>query len=560
MHNTSTLRTNFYEIGPFSEPVTIDYKMPSDDILLKIFQQYLDTTPQLWPILTRVCQRWRHIIMRSPLGLRLRLYCSYETPVLKNLDRWPPLPLVLNYGGYRVLKAPAPEDNDNIICALKQSDRVKAITLTLTNSLLEKVSTISEPLSELEELVLLSEDKLQLTLPGTFRWGERLRTLHVTGIDIPTLPRLLSPSMDLVDLQLHEIPKVGCLYPQVFASALSGASRLRSLSLHFLTFPPRRTYIGLPPPGHHIVLPVLTSFKYRGISKYLDNFMARIDAPRLRDIEITFFSQPTMDVSQLGQFIVRIGMNTALSEAEIQASAHAVLISFKNSNTSTRLRLQIPCKQLDWQISSVAQICDQFSLFVLDVQHLVCIINDWSSVQDDVDGEQWLQLVRSFGSARTISVAGELATGILCALRPGDVGYTTDVAVLPALRTLRIQDPMPLNWPFWEAAQSLISARGLTCHPNDSELQILCPICSTRFTPQGLKEHLVARHAYERVCSYCGDFRLTKGYTLRFQKHLSVKHPEVVQKDELISQSPSTLTLLQRDTLITRYISLRKKT
>ena len=204
-----------------------------------------------------------------------------------------------------MLDPPALEDEDNIMAAFKQSGRVRTISLTLTNTLLGKLSTISEPFSELEELVLLSQDKL--TLPSAFRWGERIGTLHVTGIAIPTLPQLLSSSTDLVDLQLHEIPMAGYFSPQAFANALSGASHLRSLSLHFLSLPPRRTYAGLPLLCHRSVLPGLTSFKYRGTSKYLDNFMARIDTPHIGDIDITFFSQPTIDTSQLGQFIERIG-------------------------------------------------------------------------------------------------------------------------------------------------------------------------------------------------------------------------------------------------------------
>jgi hypothetical protein len=236
------LLTNLSETGPFSKTATIDHKMLCDDILLKIFRQYLDVTPRLWPILTHVCRRWQQVILGSPLGLQLRLYCTYGTPVLKNLDFWPPLPLVINYGGSPMLDPPTPEDDDNIIAAFKQSDRINSITLTLTNSLLEKLSTIPESFSELEELVLLSQDNLHLTLPNAFRWGTRLQTLHVTRITIPALPQLLSSSTDLVDLQLHEIPMAGYFSPQAFSNVLSGASHLRSLSLHFLSFPPRRNY------------------------------------------------------------------------------------------------------------------------------------------------------------------------------------------------------------------------------------------------------------------------------------------------------------------------------
>ena len=554
--STTTL-LNLSETGRFSDSVRIDHKMLCDDILLNIFQQYLDTTPQLWPILTHLCRRWQQVILRSTVGLQLRLYCTHGTPVSKNLDHWPPLPLVMNYGGTPRLNSPVPEDDDNIIAGLKQSDRVNSISLTLTNSLLRKLSTISEPFSELEELVLLSQHDLQLTLPSAFGWGLRLRTLHVTGIAIPSLPRLLS-STYLVDLQLHEIPVAGYFPPQAFANALSGTSHLRSLSLHFLSFPPRRNYVNFPPPGdHRIVLPALTCFKYRGISKYLDCFVAMIDAPRLGDIDISFFSQPTIDASELGQFIERTVIPTSF-KADIQAAVNAVSISFETSSTSTRLQLQIPCKQLDWQLSSMVQICDQFSLFLSGVQHLVFNTNEFSSEKDDVDDEQWVQLIRSFGGTRTLSIAGEFTTRILCVLQPADEEHTSNTTVLPVLRNLRVRKPGLLDWSFWDAAQALVTSRGLSGHP--IELLSVCPDCNiTGFTLRGLKEHIVSQHACKIVCSYCDVFQFTWTYILRFQEHLGLKHPEVAQNDELVSLHPSLLTNLQWDTLTHRHTTLCKK-
>jgi hypothetical protein len=553
------LLTELSETEPFSEPVTID-GMLGDDILLNIFRQFLDSTPRLWPILTHVCRNWRQVILRSPLGLQLRLYCTHGTPVLKGLDCWPLVPLVINYGGSPMLNPPAHEDEDNIIAALKQFDRVHSISLTLTNSLTGKLSTISEPFSELEDIVLLSQDNLQLTLPIAFQWGSRLRTLHVTRIAIPALPRLLSSSTDLVDLQLHEIPMAGYFPPQAFVNVLSGVSDLQSLSLHFLSFPPRRSYTTLPPSdGHRIVLPALTYFKYRGISKYLDSFVARIDAPQLGVIDVTLFNQPTMDASQLGQFIERIGMHESFTEAEIRTSVHAVSISFKNSSTSTPLRLHIPCKQLDWQLSSIIQVCDQLSPFIFGVKLLVLNTNDWSRGKDDVDGGQWLQLFRSFSSARTVSVAGELTTDILCTLRPANErpGYMTDTALLPALRNLFLRNFMPFDRPHWNAAQSLITSRGLSGRP--VKLQFVCDDCNADFSLRDFNDHLISVHAYEIVCSYCVDFRLNIRDIHRFQEHLRRNHPEVARNDELIYQSHSTLSLLQRETLANRHCSLRKK-
>ena len=357
------LFTNTFGVGPFHQQVTIETL--SHDVLLNIFRHYLDATPRFWPSLACVCQRWRQIVLTSPVGLNLRLYCTPGTPVLKFLDCWAALPIIIQYGGVPNLDAPAPEDDDNIIAALKQSGRVSSISLTVTTSLLEKLSVVSDPFLELAELTLLSQDNMQLTLHSTFRLGPRLRTLHSTRIAFRSFPQLLSPCHDLVDLQLHEIPSAGYFPPEAFSNALSGMTNLRSLSLHFLSSSPRRNYLGLSPPSEgRVGLPALICLKYRGTSKYMDCLAARIDAPHLGDIDITFFSQPTIDASQLGRFIERTEMHTSLIQAEVQTSAHAISIFFTDSSTSTPLRLRISCKQIDWQLSCMAQVCDQFSSFL----------------------------------------------------------------------------------------------------------------------------------------------------------------------------------------------------
>jgi hypothetical protein len=419
-------------------------------------------------MLASVCQRWRQIIFTSPLGLNLRLYCTYGTPVLKTLDCWPAFPIILQYGGAPYLDPPASEDDGNIIAALKQSGRVSSISLTVTSSLLERLPAISEPFLELEELALLSPDNMPLTLPSTFRWGPRLRTLYSTRVAFPSLPQLLLPSQDVKDIQLHEIPSTGYFSPVAFANALAGMSQLRTLSLHFLSFPPRRNYLGLPPPsGERVVLPALTCLKYRGTSKYLDSFVARIEAPRLGDIDITFFSQPTMDASQLGQFIDRIEILKSHSRAQIQSSQRSISIRFSRPKAHTRLELRISCEQLDWQVTSMAQICGHFSPFLFRVENVYLNFDlaRPSSRQYDVDDDQWLELVRSFGGARDLCVTPirEPATDILCALVAAIGGHTT---VLPALRRLYVGVPVAMDEPSWDTLlQSSITLRRLSGGP-----------------------------------------------------------------------------------------------
>ena len=534
--------------------------MLSEDILHNIFRQHLDIFPKLWPTLVWVCQRWRRIVFTSPLGLNLRLYCTYRTPVLKALCHWPTLPITIQYGGAPNLDPPAPEDDDNIITALKESSRVSSIRLTVTSSLLEKFSAISVPFTELEDFVLCSQDKLQMTLrfPNSLNLGPRLRVLHLTRVAIPSFPRLLSPSQDLVDIQLHEIPITGYFSPEAFANALSGTTQVRSLSLHFHSLPPRRNYLGVPPPsGERVILPALTYLKYRGTSKYLDGIVARIDAPCLGNIDITFFSQPTMDASQLGQFIERIEMQTSPSHAEVETSTDGISISCTSSSIFKPLRLRISCTQLDWQLSSLVQVCDNFSPFLSRVQYLGINTTKSPSRQNDVDSEQWPELLRPFGGAKDLSVAGELAADILGALRPADEGGTTDTTLLPSLHNLRVRTPKLIDGPFRDAALSFITSRQLSGRPVD--LQFLCHICHTGYTrQQELKSHLEYKHAYQVVCSYCGDFDRRPGYDHLFRDHIKNEHPEVAHSDELFSNPFSTLSLpSELDGLVNRHSSLR---
>ena len=117
----------------------------SEEVLLNIFRYYLDSSPRFWPRLVHICHKWRRIVFASQGALCLRLFFTHGTPVLKTLDWWPALPIVVEYGGSPMLDPPAPEDEDNIMVALMRSDRVSSISLIFTNTLLEKLSAIERP-------------------------------------------------------------------------------------------------------------------------------------------------------------------------------------------------------------------------------------------------------------------------------------------------------------------------------------------------------------------------------------------------------------------------------
>ena len=451
----------------------------------------------------------------------------------------------MQYGGSSTLDPPSPADEVNLLVALKQLDRVSSISLTITDSLLAKLFAIKKPFLELEELDLLSRDDAQLTLPRIFQWGARLRSLHLTRIAIPALSQL-SSSTGLVDLQLYEIQYIP---PEAFANALSTMTRLQSLSVHFLSLPPTRNDDGNLPPssGEHVDLPALSRLKYQGNSKYLDSLVARIDAPRLGDVDITFVTQSTLHALQLGQFIERIETRRELSQADILFSRSAISIRFSQPDAPTRLGLRIPGEQIDWQLSSMAQILYQFSNFLSRVENLGINMTEPPSGQVDVGGEPWLNLIRAFDGAKHFRVAGELATDILCAMRPADGEHPT---VLPALRDIRVRRPLSMHGPLWDAIQSLNTSRWRSGTPVQVyTAQYSCHLCNTGTKEQKhLRRHLKRRHQYRIVCSFCAEFEWSEydpGH--RFQEHLESKHPEVAPIPERTSSlAYESLTTVQR--------------
>jgi hypothetical protein len=402
-----------------------------------------------------ICRKWRRIVFASQRSLRLRLFCTPGTPVLDALYFWPSLPIVVKYGGSSSSYPPAPEDEDNIVAALKQSGRVSSISLTVTKSLLEKLSAIEGPFSELENLVLLCGDNVAMTLSSALRWGPRLRTLRLTRAAILALPRLLFPSRGLVDLRLHEISEVGYISPEALANALSGMSHLRTLSLHFLHSAPYPVCVGLPPrlSTEHIILPALRSLKYRGTSKYLDSFADRIDAPRLGNIDITLFSQPPpIEPPQLGRSINRFAMQKSPRQADILFSEKAVSISFTQPDSPMCLYLRVSCKSFSQQLSYIAWICNGLSSFLFGIEHLrVCAARP--TCDHDYNGFDWHRLLLFFRGIKWAYTACGPSTNLINAL------LRSEKRLLPTLHKLHIQKPDPL---LQKDVESFIHSRWLS--------------------------------------------------------------------------------------------------
>jgi hypothetical protein len=333
-----------------------------DDVLLAVFDFCVNKYPaedlytlagpvkkqiEVWQPLVHVCRRWRSLIFGSPRRLNLQLVCTPSTPTRDTLDVWPALPLLICNDDYR-------EEVDNIIPALERSDRVCQIYLEISASQMERVSAaMQESFPELTGLELVSSE-METVLPDSFLSGSapRLRHLSLQSIPFPGLPKLLSSATHLFMLDLFDIPHSGYISPEEMVTALSTLTGLGVLSLDFASprsCPDRASR--RPPPLTRTALPFLYSLIFNGASEYLADLVARIDAPRLVELEINFFDDLEIDTPQSIQFIHRTPSFETFEKARLffrYATAGVILTSRTSGYRS--LKVGTLCVESDWQV------------------------------------------------------------------------------------------------------------------------------------------------------------------------------------------------------------------
>ncbi|KAN0118474.1 hypothetical protein V8E52_005204 [Russula decolorans] len=195
-HHCTQMISNMLHRRQVTIQVTID--MLPDDALLEVFDFLLHQSVCIdaWHPLVHVCQKWRNIVFRSPRRLNLHLHCTARKPVREKLHVWPDLPIVV--GQYD----PPTCGVDSVLAALGHKDRVCEIVLKHISSPLweNALAAMQVPLPALTRLDLVSGDETMPIVPDSFLEGSapRLRSLNMTRIPFPGLPRLLSYATDLV--------------------------------------------------------------------------------------------------------------------------------------------------------------------------------------------------------------------------------------------------------------------------------------------------------------------------------------------------------------------------
>jgi F-box-like len=458
-HNLNLNDDLIFGAGHISPRVTIE-ALP-DEVLLDIFDFYrLDTEAssmwhwaKTWCKLVHVCQRWRYLVFAYPLRLDLRLLCRESTPVGRTLDVWPPLPIIIwSYGISHSVQ-------DDVITALRNPNRVHEIILNDKWLRLKRFyAVMREPFPALECLHLWSSDIAGLVLPNTFLGGSapRLRSLYLERIPFPTLPRLLLSCSDLVYLQLYRIPYSGYISPETMATGVSTLTKLTWLDINFES-EDSRPHTRSPPPLTHAILPALTRFRFQGFSEYLEDFVARINAPLLDDVRVILFRQLEFDLRQLSRFISHTPILT-YNRAVMHFCRYSVGVSVgPPSGIFPPSWLRVPCRVVDRQVSSMAQICRHFAIIISGIARLDIKFNDYPYLTR-LPETHFLQLFGLFTALRTLCI----------------VSHKVEYFTMSALRGLVSTEVFP----------ALDDLYLLTYHPSKSEQQDTEPFIIARQYPR----------------------------------------------------------------------------
>ena len=445
-----------------------------DDVLLAIFNSYLNEdsdedsekeTEDAWRSLVHVCRQWRSVVFGSPRHLDLQLVCTGRTPTRDTLDVWPSLPLIIKVEGSKPIRSV-----DDLIAVLERSDRVCQIELLDFSSLnLETVlATTQQPFPELINLQSSSDDETVAVVPDSCLGGfaPRLETLALQGIPYPGLPKLLLSATHLFFLELLNIPHSGYISPDGMVATLSTLTSLESLTLGFQS--PRShpdPATRHPPPSKRSVLPVLTFFRFKGVTEYLEDCVACIDTPRLSELSITVFNDVEFDTPQIVHFISRTPILRRLKNLHIKVSNEAAYVNFLSPTSGHEdLRVEILCRGFDWQVSSVEQICTScFPLLSVLGDLYIYGHPSWSlKWKGKIENGQWMELLRPFTAVKNLYLSNIFAQRIGPALQELDGDRITEV--LPTLENFFL-DGFGSSGSVVEGIDEFVAAREVAGHP-----------------------------------------------------------------------------------------------
>ena len=392
-----------------------------------------------WYMLAQVCRRWRKLILGSASYLGLCLVCTYGTPVADMLAHSPPLPLVIDY--FEEHRDIAAEDEEGVILALEQRDRVRRVRLEMHIPQLQKlVMAIDAEYPVLECLIVPPSMEVQsaaLILSETLQ-APRLRHLVLRGFALPVGSRLLTTAVGIVTLCLSMGHPAAYFPPDTLLRWISFMPQLETLLIHSLTNRDLERQLMDAPPAAHVTLSNLRFLTFHGGIAYTEVVLCQIATPRLQKLVIQLPWQFTFSIPRLPQFM-NSTENLRFDRAKFEFSSEGIGVEFyphEEAKTNI-LSIYVYCWHLDWQVSSVARIFNSLSQIPSTVEHLTLkqeVYSCSSEEHNEVDHTEWHKLLRSFSNVKTLHVDDGLVKELSRSLRLDDGELPLEL--LPELQEL----------------------------------------------------------------------------------------------------------------------------
>jgi hypothetical protein len=197
--------------------------------------------------------------------------------------------------------------------------------------------------------------------------------------------------------------------------------------------------------------------------------VTRIDAPQLKLFCITFFNQIDFDCPRLAKFIYCTPSLRAHDEAHVQFDGSTVSVTLQSRTSRINfgdLRINISCREPDWQLSSIEQVCNTALPPLSTVEHLY-IEREHSQLvwkNDAIEDTLWLELLLQFTAVKNLYLSKEFASGIAAALQELVGDRITEA--LPSLQNIFVEGlNLKPSGHFPETIRQFLAARQLSGQP-----------------------------------------------------------------------------------------------
>ena len=217
------------------------------------------------------------------------------------------------------------------------------------------------------------------------------------------------------------------------------------------------------PPPTCSILPALMMFTFKGANEYSEDLVAQIDTPRLVQLSATFFNEIDFDTPQLIRFVSRSSTSKAANEAHLFFDSLTASVKLRASYVEF-FQVKISCREPDWQLSSLAQICTTSLPLLSTIENLFIYepLDSQLDWKDGIGNIEWLELLLPFTAVKNFYASKQFAPRIAPALQEITRGGTTEVLTTP--QNLFLEGFQPSE-SVEEGIERFISARRLANHP-----------------------------------------------------------------------------------------------